>query len=291
MPWRVNPVTGEPPTGEPDAGDPPVRFGGRGGYAVPTPIHGISHVTWLKYFSHSGNIYYEMQTNREARTSRIHEKKSVRVEWHPVPDWRSRGYLPHCDEIGFIQNITFRLSDSVPAKIIADWRDELKINPGLTAYDPRNVEFRRRLDKYEDACHGDCLLKDPEIAGIVQNALLFFDDERYRLLEWCVMPNHVHALILPIHGHLLADIVHSWKSYTGHTVKKLLNLTKPFWMREYHDRFIRGERHLEIARNYIRQNPVAAGFVLNEEDWQWSSASRGTWDVEAMGAPASSPVV
>jgi hypothetical protein len=39
MPWRVNPVTGEPPTGEPDAGDPPVRFGGRGGYAVPTPIH------------------------------------------------------------------------------------------------------------------------------------------------------------------------------------------------------------------------------------------------------------
>ena len=200
------------------------------------------------------------------------EQKTRRKTWNHVSDWHSRGYLPHCDETGIVQNITFRLADSVPAKIIAEWRDELKITPGVAVYDPQSIEFRRRIDKYEDAGHGDCLLKHPQIAELAQNALLFFDNERYRLLEWCVMPNHIHALVLPINGHLLANIVHSWKSYTGHAVKKIIDPPKPFWMAEYHDRFIRNDRHLEIVRDYIRRNPVAARLVRNAEDWPWSSA-------------------
>jgi len=206
--------------------------------------------------------------------ARQYKQMTARAEWAPVPEWRSRGYLPHCDEIGFIQYVTFRLSDSIPAKTIAEWRNELKIIPGLASYDPRKIEFRRRIDKYEDAGYGECLLRHPQIAEIVQNALLFFDGERYRILEWCIMPNHVHALILSVTGRLMVDIVHSWKSYTGHAAKKLLNLTKPFWMREYYDRFIRNERHLEIARNYILQNPVAAHLVRDAKDWPWSSAAQ-----------------
>ena len=209
-----------------------------------------------------------------ASVSRMSKQKNNRQAWVPVPDWHSRGYLPHCGEIGHIQNVTFRLSDSVPEKTIADWRDELGIIPGLAAYDTRNIEFRRRISEYEDAGHGGCLLGNPQIAELVQNALLFFDGKRYRVIDWCIMPNHVHVLVLPVNGHLLANIVHSWKSYTGHMVKKLFNLTKPFWMVEYHDRFIRNERHLEIASDYIRLNPVSAGLVRNAEDWPWSSATR-----------------
>ena len=211
---------------------------------------------------------------RDPMSSRvICEQKAHREAWSPVPDWRSRGYLPHCDEIGLIQSISFRLADSVPADIIAGWREELKITSGLSAYDPRNIEFRRRIDKYEDAGHGNCWLKYPRIAELVRSSLLFFDGEKYRLLEWCVMPNHVHALVLPVSGHLPATIVHSWKSYTGHAIGKRFGMTKPFWMVEYHDRFIRDERHLENVRAYIRRNPVTAGLVRSVEEWLWSSAS------------------
>ena len=56
----------------------------------------------------------------------------------------------------------------------------------------------------------------------MQNTMLFFDGERYRLLEWCVMPNHVHALILPIKGYLTAKIVHSWKSIRDMRLKNSL---------------------------------------------------------------------
>ena len=226
-----------------------------------------------------------MKFDRETRESRPHQQMAARAAWAPIPAWRSRGYLPHCDEAGFVQFITFRLSDSVPANLISEWRRELKIIPGLSSYDSRKIELSQRLDKYEDACRGGCMLRNPQIAEIAQNTLLFFDCERYRLLEWCIMPNHVHVLILPINGHLIANIVHSWKSYTANTVKKLFNLAGPFWAREYHDRFIRNELHLEAVANYIHQNPVSAGLVRNAEDWLWSSVRRNAGTGSA-GVPA-----
>jgi len=210
---------------------------------------------------------------KSAADVRVLKQKAEREAWASVPDWRSRCYMPHCNEIGRIQSITFRLADSVPAEIIAEWRKELEIFPGIDASDPRNAELRRRIEKYEDAGYGKCWLRYPLIAELVRNALLFFDGEKYRLLEWCIMPNHVHTLVLPVNEFMLADIVHPWKSYTGHSAKRLLNLTEPFWMVEYYDRFIRDERHLENAREYIRRNPVAASLAQNAEDWPWSSAS------------------
>jgi len=218
------------------------------------------------------------------------EQKARRETWAPVPDWHSRGYLPHCNENGLIQNITFRLFDSVPAETIAGWQTKLGINPGLAAHDPQNAELRRRIDRYEDAGHGKCWLRHQQIAELIQNTMLFFDGERYRLLEWCVMPNHVHALILPIKGYLTAKIVHSWKSYTGHAVKKLIDLAEPFWMAEYHDRFIRDNRHLEVVQDYIRQNPVTARLVSNAEDWQWSSANPRNAVPGSPGSAGGSPI-
>jgi hypothetical protein len=38
--------------------------------------------------------------------------------------WHSRGYHPHLDAPDILQSITFRLHDSVPAELIADWRDD-----------------------------------------------------------------------------------------------------------------------------------------------------------------------
>ena len=48
----------------------------------------------------------------------------------------------------------------------------------------------------------------------------------------------------------------------------------PVWHREYWDRFIRNERHLQQAVEYIHQNPVKAGLVARPQDWRWSSAAR-----------------
>ena len=45
---------------------------------------------------------------------------------HPVKVWYSRGYLPHCDQMGLLQFITFRLADSLPQEKLQQMKEELK---------------------------------------------------------------------------------------------------------------------------------------------------------------------
>jgi REP element-mobilizing transposase RayT len=204
-----------------------------------------------------------------------------------LPGWHSRGYLPHFDKPGLTQSLTFRLFDSVPADVIEKWRKELAWTEYVAASDPRAVELRKRIAEYEDQGYGACWLRRDDCAEIVQNAMLHFDAERYALIEWCVMPNHVHALIEVYPDWTLESILHAWKSFTSKTCNRLLGRTGRFWMPEYHDRFIRGPKHFENAVDYIRQNPVKAGLCKQPEDWRWSSpGTRASRPQRAGGTPA-----
>jgi putative DNA methylase len=186
--------------------------------------------------------------------------------------WRSRGYLPHFDEPLLLQSITFRLYDAVPEAVLQSWKFELAWVENLPATDGRDIELRKRIARYEDAGHGDCWLRDERIATLVEDALLHFDGQRYRLIAWCVMPNHVHGLIETTDMWPLASILHSWKSYTAHRANEIIRRSGDFWFREYFDRFIRDEDHFRSAITYIERNPVKAGLTRVPEEWRWSSA-------------------
>ena len=136
----------------------------------------------------------------------------------------------------------------------------------------RDVELRRCIEEYLDAGHGKCWLRQPSVARIAQDALIHFDGERYRLLSWCIMPNHVHALIETQMQFSLGSVLHSWKSFIGHEANKFLGLKGEFWQREYLDRYVRNSEHYEKAVNYIEENPVKAELAKIKTDWQWSSA-------------------
>jgi REP element-mobilizing transposase RayT len=147
----------------------------------------------------------------------------------------------------------------------------------------RKIELRQRIETYLDAGHGSCLLREPEVAACVVDTWRHFDGERYRLMEWVVMPNHCHVLIEPLEGALLGKIVLSWKNYTARFINEYTRRTgvrrsqeSQVWQREYWDRYIRDERHFDAVKSYIVMNPVRAGLAARPEDWRWSSArSRG----------------
>ncbi|MDQ0392344.1 REP-associated tyrosine transposase [Labrys monachus] len=124
-----------------------------------------------------------------------------------------------------------------------------------------------------DAGYGEAFLATEAIGPVVESALLYFDGERYRLHAWCVMPNHVHALLTPMLDHSLSRIVHTWKSFTAKQINAVLNRTGKVWFEEYFDRKIRSERHFEDARFYIEENPVKAGLSCDAGAWRYSSAS------------------
>jgi REP element-mobilizing transposase RayT len=165
----------------------------------------------------------------------------------------------------------------VPESLIDGWKTELSRKIDLPPSDPRKAQLRKRIAKYEDAGHGSCWLRDRCIAEVVVDALLQFDGERYSLVAWCVMPNHVHAIAELKEEWPLAGLLHSWKSFTAHKANKILNRSGEFWFREYHDRYIRDEEHLRTAIEYVENNPVKACLVRVRQKWPWSSAK---WEHE-----------
>ncbi len=187
-------------------------------------------------------------------------------------DWFSRGYLPHFNSLGTIQTITFRLADSLPQQKL--WSLKQKISSAEDV----SQQMRQEIESWLDAGIGCCALKHPEVAQVVQDALLHFDGKRYRLLKWCIMPNHVHVIIEQ--NTNLSKIVQSWKSYTGkwalanNSRLKLGIPNEHFWMRDYWDRFIRSGEHYWAVADYIENNPVHAGLCENAKEWRWSSAGR-----------------
>jgi putative transposase len=182
------------------------------------------------------------------------------------PGWHSRGYLPHLDRPGLIQVITFRLADSLPASVL----ERIKTDAALAHDQERVLNIERQLD----FCHGACHLREPAVAAMVQEALLHFSGQRYEVMAWVIMPNHVHVIIAVWEGWPLSKVVPSWKSYTAHAANKLLHKQGDFWAREYFDRFIRDAEHYEHSVYYIHNNPVKAGLVSRPEEWPYSSAYR-----------------
>jgi REP element-mobilizing transposase RayT len=172
--------------------------------------------------------------------------------------WHSRNYLPHFDAAHLVQVITFRLVDSLPAALASQAR--------------RARYARSEVEAFLDSGYRACWLREPKISMLVEAALLYFDGARYRMLAWCIMPNHVHVMIEQVEGHRLGDIVGAWKRFTALRANRLLRRRGPFWQTEYFDRFIRDETHYHTALTYIEDNPVKASLVKVASEWSWSSA-------------------
>jgi putative transposase len=170
--------------------------------------------------------------------------------------WHSRGYLPHFDSPETVQFVTFRLGDSLPQAVTEALR--------------HREDDVHRVERELDLSLGACWLGRSEIASFVESALLYFDSQRYRMLAWCPMPNHVHVVIEMVEGHSLSDIVRSWKSFTAGKANAQLGRTGRFWHSDYFDSFMRNEEHLNQTVDYVEQNPVKAGLVAAASDWAWS---------------------
>ena len=177
--------------------------------------------------------------------------------------WHERGYLPHRDEPGLIQFVTFRLADGFPEALRSEWAHLWAIE------DDR--DRRTQLEAYLDLGRGACCLRRAEVAKLMEDTLRFFHRQRYDLRAWVVMPNHVHVLF-KVDATPMSEIVGNWKKYTAHEVNKLLGRGGELWQADYWDAFMRDSAHERQTIRYIENNPVKARLVLDPKVWAWSSA-------------------
>ena len=116
----------------------------------------------------------------------------------------------------------------------------------------------------------------------------FFCDDDYRaylelLAQWCgrcevrvwaycLMPNHVHLLLVPATAGGLAEAVGEvHQRYT-----RRINFRQQWRGYLWQGRFgscVLDEVHLLRAAAYVERNPVKAGLVADATAWRWSSAA------------------
>lgn len=136
--------------------------------------------------------------------------------------------------------------------------------------------YSTRVDGYLDEGHGDCWLRQPEVAKIVADVLRFHAGQRFDLLAWVVMPNHVHVVVRPLAAFSLSQILHSWKGFSAKKCNELLRREGEFWQGESYDHLIRNEEDSYRCCCYTTMNPVSARLCRQPKDWRWSSVYRAS---------------
>ncbi len=194
----------------------------------------------------------------ENRRGPLFPERFVDPKSRPFTSTKWRGNLPHIYKEGGTYFVTFCLFDAM--------------NRGRKGPE-RSDDWTAVAESLDtDPSIGACILRRPTIAGLVEGALLYFQGERYLLSAWCVMPNHVHCVVTPASDHDLSNVLHSWKSYTGHAINKRLNREGVVWQQESFDHFVRNPSAFERFVAYTENNPVTAGLCDRPEDWLFSSA-------------------
>ncbi|OQB44189.1 MAG: Transposase IS200 like protein [Parcubacteria group bacterium ADurb.Bin159] len=101
--------------------------------------------------------------------------------------------------------------------------------------------------------------------------------EKYRkrylllVLAYCLMPNHVHHIVIPQKEDSLAKMFNTTHMRYAQFFNKCHNIRGHLWQ----DRFyscVLDEEHFYYAVKYVERNPVEAGLVNEPWQWRWSSA-------------------
>ncbi len=196
-------------------------------------------------------------------------------------------HLPHQIPLGYPIFLTWNLKGAIPKAVVAKLRHERERLEQQAERPGESVKARRvreaklifaMCDRFLDSAQdGPLHLKDPSAAKIVEDSILFGAEVRYELYAWCVMANHVHALLMPIWE--LEQITQGIKGYTAYQINALQNARKRvLWQDESYDHWARDDDEVLRIIQYIEYNPVSARLCQRPEDWPWSSARfRENW--------------
>ena len=109
----------------------------------------------------------------------------------------------------------------------------------------------------------------PAERGAIVSALRFFDGQKYELIAYVVMHNHMHLLIKVNDHRTLPKIIHSWKSYTAHRLQREFKRHGSLWQDEYFDRIVRDELEFLEKAQYILNNPFKIWPEIENYEWVW----------------------
>jgi putative transposase len=217
-----------------------------------------------------------------------------------------RRNLPHWQPRDSIFFITFRLARSLPQVILLELRNEEERERQSICARSRGEELRIELyncskkffgkyDAWLDQCDEGSprWLVQENIARLVMQEIHLLDAERYHLIAFCIMPNHVHLLIDSAglgqvsaiktsgttHPYPVTDSLRLLNGRTARSCNQALGRAGDFWHHESYDHVVRDEQEFERIFGYILGNPVKAKLVSAVEDWPFTYTGRDELDL------------
>ena len=191
--------------------------------------------------------------------------------------------LPHWSQAGALCFITFRTDDSIPQPLLNRWLKDRWTWLNKHGIDPGGRNWRTEFSNLDrvlqsefqetfssrwhnliDQGYGACVLRQPEFSTIVSDALQYFDNDRYVLTDYVIMPNHVHVLCAFAHDDAMLKQCESWKHYTARRINQRLGVAGRFWQQDGFDHLIRSVEEFEAKRRYIGDNPRKANLGPTE---------------------------
>jgi REP element-mobilizing transposase RayT len=87
--------------------------------------------------------------------------------------------------------------------------------------------------------------------------------------SFVIMPNHVHGIIVidndktvgnglkPFPTHGLSEMIRGFKTFSSRKINEGIKSDNKFqWQKSFYDHIIRGEKSLDLIREYIQNNPL-----------------------------------
>ncbi len=88
---------------------------------------------------------------------------------------------------------------------------------------------------------------------------------------YCLMPNHVHLVVVPRHPDSLASLLHDCHRTYAVIYNERHGYEGHLWQGRYYSCAL-DDMHFWAAIHYVERNPVRAGMVRRAEEYPWSSA-------------------
>lgn len=205
--------------------------------------------------------------------------------------------LPHYHPAGYPLFITFRLAGSLPLEVLGQLKAQREFE--LKALKNDATSERQKIEMKYFGCYDDWLdqckfgprwLLADDIAQIIAKEIQNLNGNRYQLIAYCIMPNHVHLLVETLVSeqvnhqgksakYPVTDTLRLLKGRTAHDCNLALKRSGGFWQHESYDHVVRDEQELERTILYILNNPVKAGLVKEWKNWSFTfvSPKLGEW--------------
>lgn len=97
------------------------------------------------------------------------------------------------------------------------------------------------------------------------------EESQLGVLSYCLMPNHVHFVVVPHSQHALSAFFREVHKRYARRTNALKDWKGHLWQQRFYS-VVMDDRHCVAAMRYVELNPVRAGLVRRASDWRWSSA-------------------